>query len=138
MNNPSARFYVAALITGISLLFIFIFLAQRSTGKFKEATFETGIDTVLVTGNEFFGAGRGTIPYSSDNYIQSAARLIENKSGFSSWKSNGPVFDFDTIPHQYTLDDLRFPFKIHKKPASDTILVLKDGIVLKFFLVRYE
>jgi len=138
MKTTSAKLYVATFFTGISLLFIFIFLSGKTTGKFKEATFETGIDTVLVTGNEFFGAGRGAIAYSNDRYIHSAARLVENKSGFSNRESNGPVIDFDTIPHRYILDDLGFPYKIYKKADSDTIVVLKDGLVMKFILVKYE
>lgn len=93
---------------------------------------------MLVTGSEFFGVGRGGIAFTQDEYISGNAILVENKSEFMAWESNGPSIGFDTIPHEYTLSDLGFPFKIFKTPDSDTILVLKDGFVLKFLLVKYE
>lgn len=101
--------------------------------KYKEATFETEIQETKLPVNLPY-PGRGGITYDNNCYISSNAMLVENLSSFSDWKSNGPIIDFDTILHKYTLDDMDFPYIISKKANSDTIIVFKNGFVLKFLL----
>ncbi len=44
------------------------------------------------------------------------------------------LVDFDNNPHHYTLDDLSFPYIISKQADNDTIVVIKNGIPIKFIM----
>ncbi len=93
------------------------------------------IDSTLISGDENYGLLRGAVFFKSGYFIDTSARLIENNCGFNSWKSNGPVVDFNSLPHEYTLDDLGLPFVVYKDANNDTIFVKKSGCLLKFILM---
>jgi hypothetical protein len=80
---------------------------------------------------------RGGIFINDTLVINSSAELIsENPDCSRIWRSHGPIIDFDTIPHQYTLGDMSIPYELSKNENCDTIIIKKDGYELKFLLIE--
>ncbi len=113
-----------------------IFISNHKANKFYEASFVDQIDTTFITGYDSYGALRGAVFFKKNKFISTSAILIENKSRYNKWKSNGPIIDFNSDLHSYTLDDLALPYTILKSANSDTLFVEKEGYTLKFLMIR--
>jgi hypothetical protein len=113
-----------------------VLISKQKVSKYFIANFETKIVSTVVTGE--FGGGRGGIGYKKNHFISTSAILIENKSRYNKWKTNGPIIDLNSDPHSYTLDDLALPYTISKNAYSDTLFVEKEGNVLLFLMVRED
>ena len=127
---------VIVLFASIVVLFFAfaIFLENKRVKKYTEANFKTYIARTLVSVENECWSSRGTLFYRTNHSISMSCLLIENDNGFSNWLHNGPVIDFDTIPHKYTIGDLGFPYYIFKKANNDTIIVEKEEYILKFLM----
>lgn len=127
--------YIFLLIALLILGFIsLIHLENKRVNKYIKLNYQMKIDSTLISGDENYGLLRGAVFFKRGYFIGTSARLIENNCGFNSWKSNGPIVDFNKIPHEYTLDDLGLPFVVYKDANNDTIFVDKSGCLLKFIL----
>lgn len=127
------------LIIVFSLVFGFIgliLISNQQASHYIEACFDTEIDTIQITGYEKYGSLRGAVFYKKSMFVNTSALLIENPFNYNDWKSNGPIIDFNSEPHSYTLDDLGLPYTLAKKANSDTIYIEKDGHILKFLMIR--
>jgi hypothetical protein len=132
---------VRMLIIIIILIIIFfsmvILVGNRKMKNYVEATLSTEIPLTQITLHKGYGYLRGAVFYNENNYINTSARFIGgNAFDKNIWKSNGPIVDFDTIPYEYTLDDLEFPYYLYKRKNSDTINVIKDGSDLRFLITK--
>lgn len=102
--------------------------------KYIKLTPEMKIDTTEITGDEKFGVLRGAVFFDNGYFIDTSAKLVVNSCKRMDWKSNGPLFDLHSKPHEYTLTDLGLPYTVYKKANEDTLHVEKDGCVLKFLI----
>lgn len=126
---------VISIIAFVVLGFLtLILISKYQVSKYFIANYETEITTVMVNGE--FGGGRGGIGYKKNHFISTSAILIENKAGYNKWENNGPIIDFNSEPHAYTLYDLALPYTISKNANSDTLIIEKEGHVLKFLMTR--
>ena len=131
LNPKIVIIIIAFVIIGFLSM---VLISKHQVSKYFIANFETEIVSTAITGK--FGGGRGGIGYKKYHFISTSAILIENKSRYNKWKSNGLIIDFNSDPHSYTLDDLALPYTISKSANSDTLLVEKDGYTLKFLMIR--
>lgn len=121
------------------IFFVIVFLVgNQKASKYVKTEIKTQIPKVYVTGNENYGALRGAVFFSRDSFISTSATLIGDIKNVDIWKSHGPIIDLDTIPHQYTLDDLALPYELSKDENCNTIIIKKDGYELKFLLIEEE
>ena len=129
--------YILLIVFFVVLGFVLMILISNHTAKkYLEASYVDQIDTTFITGHDYFGAFRAAVFFKKNTFISTDAILIENKSRYNKWKSNGPIIDFNSDPHSYTLGDLGLPYTIFKRANSDTLLVEKDGYTLKFLMIR--
>lgn len=124
-------FIIGFLVAGFIGL---ILLSKHQSSRYLEAGHNMEIDTTFISGDEGFGALRGAVFYKENYFVSSAAKLIENPCNYQDWKSDGPIIDFNSRPHVYSLDDLDLPYALFKKPDNDTLHVFKDGCELVFLL----
>lgn len=124
-------FIIAFLVIGFVAL---VYMHNRQANKYIRINSQVKIDSVMITGNENYGALRGAVFYKKGYFISTSAKLIENNCEFNSWESNGRIVDLNKDPHEYTLDDLGLPYVIYKDVNSDTLHIKKDGCILKFLL----
>lgn len=125
---------IAIIVIAIVSLFVLIVcISNRSTAKYIEADFNTEIKPTELNGSETYGSLRGGLFYEKNKFLSTSAKFIFNNSiDKNIWKSHGPLIDFNNNPHHYTLDDLSFPYIISKQADNDTIVVIKNGISIKF------
>ncbi len=124
---------VVLIFVIMMFLFGLLILHERNNAqKYKVADFTTYIPETFVTGK--LGGLRGGLYYNDSCAISTSAKLIENKQGFKNWKSNDPYISFPGRTSDHLLNDLSFPYTISKEANSDTLLVQKNGYVLKFLL----
>ena len=105
----------------------FIVGVSQSYRKVKEKyylTYEKLQDTILV---EDPISKRGSTTYCDNKVVSSKSRLIENKGNFEDWR-----FRSKNNPSFHILDDIDGPYYMYKAANNDTIVVIKDGYVLKF------
>jgi len=122
----------------ISLFAVAIIVSNYSGEKYAIADYQTEIDTEYLTGTEGYGSLRATIIYEKNRGVISDAELIDNEFVDKRyWNSNGPIIDFNDLPHQYTIADLAFPYRLSKKANCDTLIAFKDSITFRF-LMRNE
>lgn len=123
------------IIVIVSFFGFFIYISNKSAGKYIKADFKTEIKPIELNGSESYGGLRGGLFYEKNKFLCTSAKLIDNNPiERSLWDSHGPLVDFDNIPHHYSLDDLSLPFILSKQSDNDTIIVIKNGITIKFIL----
>lgn len=123
------------VIAIVSLFVLIVYISNKNTAKFIEADFNTEIKPVELNGSETYGSLRGGLFYEKNKFLSTSAKLIfDDSKDKIIWKSHGPLVDFDNNPHHYTLDDLSFPYIISKQADNDTIVVIKNGIPIKFIM----
>lgn len=128
------RIVIVIIIIILTIFSIVILINTKELRNYAEASITTEIPLTQITKYNNYGYLRGTVFFNESNYINSSARLIGDNTFKDIWRSNGPIVDFDTIPYEYTLDDLEMPFYLYKRKNSDTIHVTKDGYNLMFLL----
>jgi len=136
MNQMGKRNVIAIMIIVIVSLFgFFIYISNESAAKYLEADCKTEIKPTEFDGSVTNGSLRGGLFYEKNKFLSTSAKLIDkNPIDKKLWDSHGPLFDFDNNPHHYTLDDLSFPYILSKQSDNDTIVVIKNGITLKFIM----
>lgn len=73
---------------------------------------------------------RGWLFYNGNDYthaVNSNAVLVENKNGYDGWR-----FISKSDPSFHRLSSLPGPYRMYKAAYSDTIVVVKDGFLMKF------
>jgi hypothetical protein len=139
MSDRTIKVSKAYAIVGISMVILgfaaAIYLSSKAAESNVGTCKETDIPQILLTGDEVFGSLRGGVFYKKDHYISTSAILVKNENNFHDWVSNGPIIDFDAIPHQYRLGDLGLPYKVSKLANSDTIVIVKEEFKLKFLII---
>jgi hypothetical protein len=124
------------VVVAIVSLFVLSFLGLIIVGNLIkepiEIGYSTGISRVLIEVPQ----NRGGIFINDALVVNSGCRLLYQIDGFQGWATHGPIIDFDTIPHQYTLGDLAIPYELSKKENCDTIVVYKDDYQLRFLLLK--
>lgn len=134
----SRKFITILVIVIIGLFLLAIYISKIASSKYTEIDYHSEIESIELKGTENFGALRGALFYEKNKYINTNAILIKNNTlDLSLWESSSPIIDFDNNPHQYTLDDLSFPFVIYKKAKSDTIVAEKEGFTFKFKMINH-
>jgi hypothetical protein len=124
---------VIIVVAIVSLFVLIVCISNKSTAKYIEADFNTEIKPTELNGSETYGILRGGLFYEKNKFLSTSAKFIFNNSiDKNIWESHGPLIDFNNNPHHYTLDDLSLPYIISKQADSDTIIVIKNGIPLKF------
>ncbi|NJM14990.1 MAG: hypothetical protein HC896_06060 [Bacteroidales bacterium] len=127
--------FVFLIIAFVAIGFIaLVKLADKQAAKYVRLDYKMKIDTTKIVGNERYGALRGAIFFKKGYFIDTSAKLVENRCNYNKWVTNGPVIDLNSESHEYTLDDLGLPFIVYKKANSDTLNVVKDGCNLKFLI----
>lgn len=124
------------IIIAIVLLFVFFFIGLIIIGNLIkmpiEVDYSTGISRSLINAPQ----NRGGIFINDTLVVNSGCSLLYQTDDFHGWATHGPIIDFDTIPHQYTLGDLAVPYELSKKENCDTIIVYKDSYELRFLLLK--
>jgi len=118
------KYYV---IFGIILFALFLgslSLSRKRAMEMDYLTYEKLQDTILV-GHPI--SNRGGVIYYDDKVADANSILVENKDGFDDWSFRSKV-----DPSFHNLDDIRGPYYMYKAANNDTIVVIKDGCVLKF------
>ena len=128
-NNNPCRFPIkkAVVLWGIlvALFVIGILLMNKHAKSLKHLAYDIELDTTFVVNPV---NNRGGLFY--DNYefvVNSGSELVENKQGYDDWN-----FYRKTNPSSHALSHLPGPYYMYKASYNDTIVVIKDGYVLKF------
>lgn len=125
---------IVAIVLLLVLFFIGLVIIGNLTKMPIEVDYSTEISRVFIETPQ----NRGGILIKDTLVVNSGCRLLFQINDFQGWATHGPIIDFDTIPHQYTLGDLAVPYELSKKENCDTIFVYKDGYELRFFLLKLE
>ena len=117
------------LVVMIAFMALFFMLMNRAINKKAESVdylqYHEAMDTTYVTRP---AAGRGWIPY--DNYthaVNANSILVENKDGYDEWN-----ITIKSNPERRYLWFLPGPYLMYKAAYNDTIVVIKDGFLMKF------
>ncbi len=120
------KYYV---IFGIIMLALFLgslSLSRKRAMEMDYLTYEKPQDTIKI---ESPVSDRGGINYLEDRVVSSKSQLVENNDAYDGWRYRSKV-----NPQFHTLNDLEGPYYMYKAANNDTIVVIKDGYVLKFLL----
>ncbi len=124
-------------IIGLIIIFLITFFIGLIIYPYEQPNvvgYNTKVKLVIIDAPQ-----RGGGIFINDSLvISSGCKLLYQPQSFAGWATHGPIIDFDTIPHQYTLGDLAVPYELSKKENCDTILVNKDGHELRFLLFKSE
>ncbi|MDO4803044.1 MAG: hypothetical protein Q4A15_12835 [Prevotellaceae bacterium] len=113
------------------IFFIGIAFEYKRASSYKYLRYEDGLDTTAII-NPI--AMRGGLFYDDFEFVVNcSSKLVENNGEYDNWnyyrKSN---------PSYHNLADLPGPYLMFKPANNDTIVVIKDGYVLKFILPNPE
>lgn len=119
------------IVIMIALSALFFVLVNRATDTKARSVdylqYHEAMDTTYVVRpvND-----RGWLFYDGNDYthaVNSNAVLVENKNGYDGWKHISK-----SNPSFHRLSSLPGPYHMYKAAYSDTIIVVKDGFVMKF------
>ncbi|KWW38832.1 MAG: hypothetical protein F083_2119 [bacterium F083] len=119
------------LIVMIAFMALFFLLMNRAINERAKSVdylqYHEAMDTTYVVRpvND-----RGWLFYEGNDYkhaVSSNAVLVENKYGYDGWK-----FISKSNPSFHRLSSLPGPYHMYKAAYSDTIVVIKDGFLMKF------
>ena len=114
---------VAAFIT--IMLIIGVKINDKKAEKVNYLEYHETLDTTYVVHP---AGGRGWLTYDHYEYaVNSKSELVENKQSYDDWN-----FYRKTNPSSHSLSHLPGPYYMYKAANNDTIVVIKDGYVLKF------
>lgn len=88
---------------------------------------EVGLDTVYL---ENYSIGNHCIHWDTI-WLSGLVELVENKQNFDQWNHS-------CKPNEHQIYHIDCPYCMFKKANNDTIVVVKDGYVLKFKLPNSE
>lgn len=111
-------FMAAILIVGIRI-------TDKKAENVNYLEYHETLDTTYVVHP---AGGRGWLTYDHYEYaVNSRSELVENNQGYDDWN-----FYRKTDPTGHALSHLPGPYYMYKAANNDTIVVIKDGYVLKF------
>jgi len=111
-------FMAAVLIVGIRI-------TDKKAENVNYLEYHETLDTTYVVHP---AGGRGWLTYDHYKYaVNSRSELVENNQGYDDWN-----FYRKTDPTSHALSHLPDPYYMYKAANNDTIVVIKDGYVLKF------
>lgn len=91
---------------------------------------EVGLDTVYL---ENYSIGNHCTNWDTI-WLSGLVELVENKQNFDQWNHSYK----HCKPNEHQIYHIDCPYYMFKKPNNDTIVVIKDGYVLKFKLPNSE
>jgi hypothetical protein len=118
------KYYVIFGIIMFALFLGGLSLSRKRAMEMDYLTYEKSQDTILV---EHPVVNRGSVIYYGDKVADANSILVENKDRFDDWSFRSKV-----DPSFHNLDDIRGSYYMYKAANNDTIVVIKDGYVLKF------
>lgn len=109
----------------LAVFIIGVYFLNKRVNSYNYLDYYKQMDTTYVVNpvND-----RGGLFY--DNYefvVSSKSKLVENEQGYSNWN-----FYSKTNSSSHSLSHLPGPYYMYKAAYNDTIVVIKDGYVLKF------
>jgi hypothetical protein len=134
MNVNNNIRHIIMLIFGIIICVVVVISENKRTSNRITVNFDYKVDSININGTSNY-KDRGGILFNEKFVINTSAKWIEDDCGYKNWESNGPIIDFDSLPHEYTLDDLGVPYIIFKESNNDTLHVIKDDCSFKFLLI---
>ena len=123
-NNKTTKYLAILFVIVFSFFIAGVSQSYRKVREKDYLTHEEFQDTILV---EHPISNRGGTTYHDNKVVSSKSLLIENSGNFDDWR-----FRSKTNPSFHVLDDLDGPYYMYKAANNDTIVVIKDGYVLKF------
>ena len=119
-----------SIILCIAWIIVWAIISKRNISQYKVLLKENALDTTCVKAPY---SSRGGLFYAPQCVVSCSCKLIENKDGFNNWKRASK-----NNPKDHIISHLSGPYYMFKKPNNDTIVVIKDGYVLKFKLPNSE
>jgi len=122
---------------GLSIGFMFFFISfaliiiisELSREPVNFVKYEEEIPPTHITS---YGTSlRGAIAYKKKHIFSSSSGLVENKRKYK------PIIENAIIQKRPEIFDLDFPYTVSKKKNSDTLIVEKDGYILKFLITEW-
>lgn len=117
------------LIIMVAIMILFFVIVNRAINEKARSVdylqYHEAMDTTCVSRP---APGRGWIHY--DNYthaVNANSILVENKDGYDEWN-----FISKSNPNFHRLGSLPGPYHMYKAAYNDTIVVIKDGFLMKF------
>jgi len=107
---------------------------------YKAVDPEAEIQPVLIDQQGRWGSLRASVFYKKNHFIPSAILVAADCDESILEKFNikkSTLENSNHMPHEY-LSLLSLPYELSKKKYSDTIVVNKEGCVLKFLMVKYD
>lgn len=120
------KYYVIWAIVIFALFVVSLSFTRKKVQEMDYLTYEKPQDTIKI---ESPVSDRGGINYLEDRVVSSKSQLVENNDAYDGWRYRSKV-----NPQFHTLNDLEGPYYMYKAANNDTIVVIKDGYVLKFLL----
>ena len=120
------KYYVIWAIVIFALFVVSLSFTRKKVQEMDYLTYEKPQDTIKI---ESPVSDRGGINYLEDRVVSSKSQLVENNDAYDGWRYRSKV-----NPQFHTLNDLEGPYYMYKAANNDTIVVVKDGYVLKFLL----
>ena len=118
------------IVMGAIMILFFVLVTRANRERAKSVDYlqyHEAMDTTYVV-RPF--NDRGWLFYEGNDYkhaVSSDAVLVENKDGYDGWK-----FISKSNPNFHRLSSLPGPYYMYKATYNDTIVVIKDGFLMKF------
>lgn len=125
MKN-NTKIWVGIIIVFMAIIVtIGVKMGEKTAKSVNYLEYHEALDTTYVVHP---AGGRGWLTYDHYEYaVNSKSELVENKQGYDDWN-----FYRKTDPSSHALSHLPGPYYMYKAAYNDTIVVIKDGYVLKF------
>jgi hypothetical protein len=102
-----------------------ILLMNRRVERYNYLQYHEAMDTTLIIHPVI---DRGGLFYDNYEYVlNSKSILVENNDGYDTWNLKSKA-----NPSLHRLGSLPGPYYIYKAAYNDTLVVIKDGCVMKF------
>jgi len=112
--------------------FALIIIISKSQRDYAAVKYEEEIPPTYLTGDEDFASSRrGGIAYAAYRCFPISSSLVENNGNYK------PIIENAIIQKRPAIFDLDFPYTVSKKKNSDTLIVEKDGYILKFLITEW-
>ena len=108
------------------VLFVFCILGSNKFVKehYVTVSYTQPLDTVFVENPHSY---RGGTEYIDSHFIPASSVLVDNKDGWNGWN----FYSKEDINY-HNISHVDGPYYMYKAANNDTIIVIKDGYVLKF------